>query len=128
MSRIITGRVSSDKADKTIVVRVEIRKTHPIYRKQYMRDRKFMAHDEKNEAKVGDLVTIRESRPLSANKRFSLDKILERAQAGFVETDTTADVPIEELEKKEEPKVQPKPKETIKKAEPEEETESEEKQ
>ena len=99
MSRLITGKVSSDKADKTIVVKVEMRKTHPIYRKQYTRDRKFMAHDEKNEAKEGDIVSIRESRPLSAGKRFVLSSILERAQAGFEEADAEADIPKEELEK-----------------------------
>lgn len=107
MSRQITGRVSSDKADKTIVVKVEMRKTHPVYRKQYIRDRKFMAHDDKNQAKIGDLVLIKEVRPLSARKRFALDRIIEKAQVGYQEKDAAADVPIEELEKKE--KQEPKP-------------------
>lgn len=98
MRRVITGKVVSDKGNKTIVVRVEMSKTHPIYKKRYSRNRKFMAHDEKNEARVGDLVMIRESRPLSARKQFSLEKILERAQAGFEATDATAGVP-EEVEK-----------------------------
>ena len=101
MKRLISGRVSSDSGDKTIIVRVVIRKTHPLYRKQYTQHRKFMAHDENNQAKVGDLVTIRESRPLSARKRFVLDEIVEHAQAGFEEADARADVPIEESEKKE---------------------------
>ena len=114
MKRVITGVVSSDKADKTIVVRLAIRKTHPLYRKQYTRHQKFMAHDQDNQAKVGDLVMIRESRPHSARKRFVLDKIIERAQAGFEETDAQADVPIEELEKKERPPVKTKAKETKK--------------
>ncbi len=105
MKRIIRGRVYSDKADKTIVVRVVMRQTHPVYKKQYTRHRKFMAHDEKNEAKAGDLVTIRESRPISASKRFVLDKIVERAAAGFEESDAAADVPMEEIGKKEQPKV-----------------------
>lgn len=104
MKRIIRGRVYSDKSDKTIVVRVVMRQTHPVYKKQYTRHRKFMAHDEKNEAKVGDLVTIRESRPISASKRFVLDKIVERAGVGFEVSDAAADVPMEEIEKKEQPK------------------------
>ena len=104
MKRIIRGRVYSDKGDKTIVVRVVMRQTHPVYKKQYTRHRKFMAHDEKNEAKEGDLVTIIESRPISARKRFVLDKIVERAGAGFEEADAAADVPLEELVKKEQPK------------------------
>lgn len=110
MKRIIRGRVFSDKADKTIIVRVVIRQTHPLYKKQYTRHRKFIAHDERNEAKAGDLVAIVESRPISARKRFVLDKIVERAGAGFEETDTTADVPLQEIEKKEQPKATPKPK------------------
>lgn len=93
MKRIITGKVVSDKGDKTIVVRVEMSKTHPLYKKRYSRNRQFMAHDEKNEAKVGDLVMIRESRPLSARKKFTLEKIVEHAQAGFEATE--ADVPEE---------------------------------
>ena len=93
MSRILTGRVTSDKTDKTIVISVASRKTHPIYKKQYTRNTKFMAHDEANEAKAGDLVVIRETRPLSARKRFILDRIVEKAYVGFEETDATADVP-----------------------------------
>lgn len=110
MKRQIRGRVYSDKADKTIVVRVVMRKTHPLYKKQYTRHRKFMAHDEKNEASEGDLVVISESRPVSTRKRFVLDKILEKAGAEFKETDAAADVPMDELEKKEQPKAAPKPK------------------
>jgi len=105
MKRVIRGRVFSDKADKTIGVRVVIRQTHPVYKKQYTRHRKFMAHDDKNQAKVGDLVSIRESRPISHRKRFILAKIIERAGAGFEEKDAAADVPMEEIEKKQQPKV-----------------------
>ncbi len=79
MAKTLTGRVSSDKADKTIVVKVSARKTHPLYRKQYTVTTKFMAHDEKNEAKIGDLVVIAETRPISARKRFALSEIVERA-------------------------------------------------
>lgn len=78
MPKTITGIVSSNKSDKTIVVTVTSRKTHPLYRKQYTRSRKFMAHDEKNEAEVGDKVAIVETRPISARKRFTLDKIIEK--------------------------------------------------
>lgn len=79
MAKTLTGVVSSDKGDKTIVVTVQTRKTHPIYKKQYTVSTKFMAHDEKNEAKLGDKVTISETRPISARKRFQLDKIVEKA-------------------------------------------------
>ena len=96
MARTLTGRVSSDKNDKTIVITVATRKTHPIYKKQYMVNEKFMAHDEDNQAKTGDLVVIRESRPLSARKRFELDRIIEKAHIGFEEADATADIPEEQ--------------------------------
>lgn len=79
MAKTIIGTVSSDKVDKTIVVTVRTRKTHPIYRKQYSVSKKFMAHDENNEAKLGDKVSIVETRPLSARKRHTLEKVLERA-------------------------------------------------
>jgi small subunit ribosomal protein S17 len=77
-AKTIVGTVSSDKADKTITVTVVTRKTHPLYKKQYSVGKKFMAHDEKNEAKIGDKVSIAETRPLSARKRYVLKKILER--------------------------------------------------
>ena len=109
MKRLIRGRVYSDKGDKTIVVRVVMRQTHPLYKKQYTRHRKYMAHDAKNEAQVGDLVIIRESKPISARKRFTLDKIVEKAGAEFKEADAAADVPIAELEKKQQPKKPAKP-------------------
>ncbi len=96
MARQLTGRVTSDKNNKTIVISVATRKTHPIYKKQYTRNTKFMAHDEKNEAKIGDTVIIRETRPLSAKKRFTLDTIVEKANLVFAETDATADIPVEE--------------------------------
>lgn len=103
MARFISGIVTSDKGDKTIVITVATRKTHPIYKKQYTINTRFMAHDKKNEAHVGDKVIIRESRPLSARKRFTLDKITEKAHKGFEESDATADVPVDEP-MKEEPK------------------------
>ncbi len=79
MAKTLQGVVSSDKGDKTIVVTVATRKTHPIYKKQYTSSRKFVAHDEKNEANNGDTVIIAECRPLSARKRHTLHKVVARA-------------------------------------------------
>lgn len=105
MARQITGTVTSDKTDKTIVITVRARRTHPLYKKQYTINTKFMAHDEKNDARLGDLVTIIETRPLSARKRFRLERIIERGGVSFEEADATADIP------KEEPQAEsPKPK------------------
>lgn len=78
MARTIIGTVSSSKSDKTIVVTVQTRKTHPLYRKQYTVSTKFMAHDENNEAQTGDKVEIIETRPISARKHFKLLKIVEK--------------------------------------------------
>ncbi len=80
MARTIIGTVSSSKGDKTIVVTVHERKMHPVYRKQYSLTKKFMAHDEKNEAEVGDKVQIIETRPISKRKRFALDRIIEKPE------------------------------------------------
>lgn len=96
MARSITGVVTSDKNDKTIVISVRTRKTHPLYKKQYTVNTKFIAHDEQNSAKAGDLVVITETRPMSARKRFKLDRIIEKAAARFEESDATADIPEEE--------------------------------
>lgn len=78
MARTIIGTVSSAKTDKTIVVTVQTRKTHPLYRKQYTVHTKFMAHDEKNEAQTGDKVSIVETKPLSARKRHVLLAVIEK--------------------------------------------------
>jgi len=78
MARTLIGTVTSSKGDKTIVVTVLTRKTHPLYRKQYTVSTKFMAHDEKNEAQTGDKVAIVETRPLSARKHHSLSRIIEK--------------------------------------------------
>ena len=78
MAKTLIGIVSSDKAEKTIVVIVQTRKTHPLYKKQYTVSKKFMAHNENNEAKMGDKVSITETRPISARKHYTLTKILER--------------------------------------------------
>jgi len=76
MAQKITGFVTSDKANKTITVTVTSRETHPVYGKKYTVNRKYAAHDEKNAAHVGDLVTISESRPISKRKTWTLDSIL----------------------------------------------------
>jgi small subunit ribosomal protein S17 len=88
MAKSITGVVSSDKADKTIVVTVRERKTHPLYRKQYTVSKKFIAHDEKNEAHVGDKVVIVETRPVSKRKSHRLEQIVERAGVTHVEKES----------------------------------------
>lgn len=117
MARTITGTVTSDKGDKTIVITVRTRKTHALYKKQYTVNTKFMAHDEKNEAKVGDLVAITETKPMSARKRFNLTKIVERSGVRFEESDATADVPEEEkvVKAPKAPKAEEKPSEEAEK-------------
>lgn len=77
--RALTGKVVSDKSDKTIVVRVETLIKHPLYKKYIRRRNTFMAHDPENECKVGDKVQIIEYRPLSRRKRWHLVKVLEKA-------------------------------------------------
>jgi small subunit ribosomal protein S17 len=79
MAKSITGLVTSTKGDKTIVISEHIRKTHPLYKKQYTVTSKFMAHDEKNECNVGDKVVIEECRPMSARKKYRLREILSKA-------------------------------------------------
>src|ERR1700755_1348989 len=91
MAKSITGVVSSDKADKTIVVTVRERKTHPLYRKQYTVSKKFIAHDENNEAHVGDKVVIVETRPISKRKSHRLSQVVERA--GVTHVEKTVEVP-----------------------------------
>lgn len=75
-----TGKVVSDKMDKTIVVAIETLVRHPLYKKITKRTTKFKAHDENNECKVGDKVMIMETRPLSKEKRWRLVEIIERAK------------------------------------------------
>jgi small subunit ribosomal protein S17 len=75
-----TGRVVSDKMAKTVTVLVERRVKHPIYGKIVMQTRKFHAHDENGEAKMGDLVEISATRKLSKTKAFRVSQVLERAQ------------------------------------------------
>ena len=84
MAHTLIGTVTSDKRDKTITVSIVSRETHPLYRKQYTKTRKYTAHDEKNDAKVGDRVEIAMTRPLSKTKAYTLVKIIERSH-GTVE-------------------------------------------
>lgn len=78
MAKQLIGTVSSSKGDKTIVVTVQTRKTHPLYHKQYTVSKKFVAHDAKNEAQPGDKVAIVETRPISRRKHHALDRIIEK--------------------------------------------------
>src|ERR1700722_20125382 len=73
------GNVISTKMQKTIVVEVEMRKTHPKYKRVIKSNKKFYAHDEENSAHVGDVVRIRESRPLSKLKRWTLEEVIRRS-------------------------------------------------
>jgi small subunit ribosomal protein S17 len=74
------GLVVQDKMDKTVVVRVERRVAHPLYKKIIRRQSKFYAHDAKNESKAGDLVKIVETRPLSKTKRWVVSEIIEKGK------------------------------------------------
>ena len=78
--KVLRGKVVSvDKMDKTITAGRATSKSHPLYSKRIKYSKKFKAHDENNEAKLGDIVEIMETRPLSATKRFRLVKIVEKA-------------------------------------------------
>jgi len=79
MPRTMTGVVTSNKGEKTIVVKVERQVKHPMYEKYIRRSTKLHAHDEKNAANIGDLVTIQECRPISKLKKWALLEVKERA-------------------------------------------------
>ena len=79
LRRTLTGTVVSDKNDKTVTVVVVRRFRHPIYGKFVQKRKKYMAHDPKNECKVGDVITIEEHKPLSRRKRWIVKEIVERA-------------------------------------------------
>ncbi|MBP1759738.1 MAG: ribosomal protein [Firmicutes bacterium] len=79
--KIRSGKVVSDKMDKTVVVLVEITESHPIYKKSITRTKKYKAHDENNDARIGDTVTIMETRLLSKDKCWRVVEITERAIA-----------------------------------------------
>lgn len=102
--RRLVGRVVSDKMDKTVVVAIERRKAHRVYKKVVRSTKKVMAHDESNAIEVGSVVQIVESMPLSKNKRWVVEKVLESAAgriltpvAGAITEDDDADA-AEEVE------------------------------
>jgi small subunit ribosomal protein S17 len=78
--KVRIGKVVSDKMDKTIVVAVVVKVPHPLYIKVVVKTKKFKAHDEKNEARIGDIVEIAETRPYSKDKYFRLLRIVEKAK------------------------------------------------
>lgn len=98
MAKTLTGIVTSDKADKTIVITVTSRETHPLYGKQYTVSRKYAAHDENNDAHMGDRVTVKETRPISKNKSFTLVSVDERSHEAI---ELKADVEAAEGDKEE---------------------------
>ena len=76
----LTGKVISNKMDKTIVVEIEDLVMHPLYKKSVKKTKKLKGHDEKNECSIGDIVRIEESRPLSKDKRYRLIEIIEKVK------------------------------------------------
>lgn len=102
MAKYLTGIVTSDSRDKSITVTVTSRETHPIYKKQYSVNRKYQAHDEKNEASKGDKVTIVETRPISKTKSFTLDRIDEKSRGSIELKEETAVTEVTEKAEKEE--------------------------
>ncbi len=83
--RRLIGRVVSDKMQKTVVVAIERRKAHPVYKKVVKTTKKVMAHDESNTIEVGSLVQLVESKPLSRHKRWVVEKVLETAEGRVLE-------------------------------------------
>jgi small subunit ribosomal protein S17 len=106
--RTKVGRVVSDKMDKTVVVSVERLQRHPIYKRVIRRSTKFKAHDQENEARVGDTVRIEESRPLSRDKRWRLVEVLGHG-IGETASGPMADEAILNPEPKPEPAAEPEP-------------------
>lgn len=80
LARSLTGRVVSDKMDKTVTVLIERKVPHPLYGKVVRRSKKYHAHDEANECQTGDLVTIEECRPVSKSKAWRITKVVEKSQ------------------------------------------------
>lgn len=80
MRKSRTGRVVSDRMQKTVVVEVETMRRHPFYKKVIRRSRRFKAHDERGEAHVGDTVLIQETRPLSKDKRWRVVQVVEKSR------------------------------------------------
>ncbi len=80
-SRLLKGVVISDKMDKTIVVSVSRLKKHPLYKKRYRVNKKYKAHDQKNECKIGDRVVIKECRPISKSKKWKVKGLVQNHEA-----------------------------------------------
>ena len=80
LKRTLIGKVVSDQMDKTVSVLIERRVKHPLYGKIVRRSKKYLAHDETNQAKIGDIVEIQEGRPISKNKSWVLTKVIQVAQ------------------------------------------------
>ncbi len=78
--KVRTGKVVSNKMDKSVIVTVEMSYKHPIYQKIVRKTRKFMAHDSKNECNIGDIVCIVETRPISKKKCWRISEIVEKAK------------------------------------------------
>ena len=100
MARTLTGVVSSDKRDKTITVEITSRETHPLYKKQYSKTRKYTAHDEKNAAHEGDIVMIAEGRPTSKTKTWTLVKVIEKSHGKVELKEEVTQVESDEKEEK----------------------------
>ena len=106
MAQTLQGIVSSDKRDKTITVSITSRETHPLYRKQYSHTRKYTAHDEKNEAHLGDKVEIVACRPYSKTKAYKLVKVIEKSHGTVAlkedihEVTVEKEIPQEQLDRK----------------------------
>jgi small subunit ribosomal protein S17 len=83
--KIRVGRVVSDKMDKTVIVLVERRQPHPLYRRILRRSKRFKAHDEANECRLGDIVRIVETRPLSKEKRWRVAEIVTRREVAEIQ-------------------------------------------
>ena len=92
MAHTLVGIVSSASRDKTITVSITNRETHPLYRKQYTKTRKYTAHDEKNEASLGDKVEIEACRPLSKTKSYKLVRVLEKSRGSVELKEEVVDV------------------------------------
>ena len=99
MAHTLQGIVVSDKRDKTITVAITSRETHPLYKKQYSKTRKYTAHDEENTAHLGDKVEIKQTRPISKTKDYSLVKILEKSHGRIELKEEVSSLPPEADEK-----------------------------
>ena len=80
--KLMIGKVVSVKNDKTITISIDSSIKHPLYSKRYVRSKKFAAHDEKNEAKLNDIVQVMETKPYSKTKKFRLVKVIETSKDG----------------------------------------------